>query len=85
MKVRKRRVTPYPPPTPPPDFTDRGWGGGNNCKIKTNPCNHPTSKVLIHLQKQLKVDDKIKINPCKQVSMAEKGRYLRLAVFPWLR
>ena len=33
-----------------------------------NPCNHPTpktySKVLIHLQTQLKVDDKIKMNPC---------------------
>jgi len=27
-------------------------------------CNQPTPKVHISLQKQLKVDDKIKINPC---------------------
>ena len=29
MKVRKRYVTPYPPPNPPPYSTDRGgWGEG---------------------------------------------------------
>ena len=80
IKARKRPVTPYPPPNPPEPTPfgqyGRGWGREvtivkclTNCpktvsKKFADVCNQPTPKVHISLQKQLKVDDKIKINPC---------------------
>ena len=43
LKVRKRYVTPYPPPNPPRYSTDRGRGG----EVKIVKCSQAVSKLFV--------------------------------------